>query len=229
MTSSVTAVGFDLGFTLVEHLVTPDSCLQAQLRPYVGGCESLLAATRPAAAFLGQSMKGYTAVTPASWRRGLVDFYTTWLDRAWPGAFGKPEAIRIAGLAIAAYEAPENWMKRPAADECIDSLRARGLRLGILSNWGPNLDELVRMAGWEHSFDVTLGCAACGVGKPNPEAFALLCEGLDCAPAQTVFVGDDRLLDAEAAARAGLRPLLIGDGFDLADVSARIDAGGGKP
>ena len=41
-------------------------------------------------------------------------------------------------------------------------------------------------------------------GKPHPGAFAALCERLEAAPAEVVYVGDDLTADALGAQEAGL-------------------------
>ncbi len=48
---------------------------------------------------------------------------------------------------------------------------------------------------------------ALGVAKPKAEAFQLVCEALDLAPQQVLYVGDDHEVDALAAPAAGLQAI----------------------
>jgi HAD superfamily hydrolase (TIGR01509 family) len=92
----------------------------------------------------------------------------------------------------------------------IDALRARGLKLAVVSN---SFAEDV--AGWETSplrsfFDVTLFSCAAGLAKPDPEIYLLACRELQLPPGRALFIGDgadDELAGARTAGLGACRAL----------------------
>jgi FMN hydrolase / 5-amino-6-(5-phospho-D-ribitylamino)uracil phosphatase len=85
---------------------------------------------------------------------------------------------------------------RPA----LERLRSRYL-LATLSNGNADLERI----GLAEFFVLSLNARQIGVGKPHPRCFERLARELRVAPAEIVYVGDDPLLDVEAARAAGLR------------------------
>ena len=85
------------------------------------------------------------------------------------------------------------------------ALRARGLKVGVLSNTNPIHFEFLRgrmplLTELEHVFaSHELGCR-----KPDPEIFARVLARMAVAPARTVFV-DDLVENIRAAQAAGLQ------------------------
>ncbi|MRT31833.1 MULTISPECIES: HAD family hydrolase [Herbaspirillum] len=75
------------------------------------------------------------------------------------------------------------------------------LTLGSVSNGFADL-ERIGLAG---HFGVSIAAHRFGRAKPDPAIFHAACEALQVAPAATVYVGDDPLLDVQGAQRAGLR------------------------
>lgn len=73
--------------------------------------------------------------------------------------------------------------------------------LGSISNGFADLQAI----GMARHFQVSVAAHRCGFAKPDPAIFNLACDELRVAPAETVYVGDDLLLDVEASQRAGLR------------------------
>jgi putative hydrolase of the HAD superfamily len=89
----------------------------------------------------------------------------------------------------------------------IDSLRSRGLRLGLVSNC---MAEDV--AAWPQSslaarFDCALFSFETGLAKPDPEIYREAARRLQADVAHTWFVGDGENDELPGAERAGLRPL----------------------
>ena len=72
--------------------------------------------------------------------------------------------------------------------------------LGTISNGNADLDAI----GLAHHFQVSLSAARFGVAKPDAAIFHAACQMLGTAPHETLYVGDDILLDVRAAQQAGL-------------------------
>jgi FMN hydrolase / 5-amino-6-(5-phospho-D-ribitylamino)uracil phosphatase len=78
-------------------------------------------------------------------------------------------------------------------------LRAR-YALATLSNGNADLGRI----GVADLFSVSLNARGVGAAKPDPRCFERLVEDLHLHPQEVIYVGDDPLLDVEAARRAGL-------------------------
>ena len=76
-------------------------------------------------------------------------------------------------------------------------------RYGLASLSNGNAD-LARI-GLDHLFVLTLNARQIGAAKPDRRCFERLAQELALAPAQLLYVGDDPLLDVEAARAAGLK------------------------
>jgi HAD superfamily hydrolase (TIGR01509 family) len=87
----------------------------------------------------------------------------------------------------------------------IGSLRARGLKLAVVTN---SFAEDV--AGWgrsplRSSFDVTVFSCAVGFAKPDPRIYLLACRELQVPPGRALFIGDGADDELSGARTAGLR------------------------
>jgi len=95
-------------------------------------------------------------------------------------------------------------------DDVLDTLallRARGLKIGLLSNRGGVLDEFVV----HHALDVDahLTSSAHGKAKPHATIFRRLLDSLAVAPEDAVMVGDTIEDDIDGARAIGMRAILL--------------------
>ena len=110
------------------------------------------------------------------------------------------------------------WVN-PDAAPLLEELRARGLRLALVTNSVTPIAEALLAVGKLRPFFQILACAdRVARSKPAPDLLRFALEGLSLAPAAALMVGDSRF-DREAAAAAGVR--FVGLGLD-GDV--RIDS-----
>jgi putative hydrolase of the HAD superfamily len=72
--------------------------------------------------------------------------------------------------------------------------------VGSVSNGFADLQAI----GMAHHFKASIAAHTFGRAKPDPAIFHAACEALDVLPRQTVYVGDDPVLDVQAAKSAGL-------------------------
>jgi len=115
----------------------------------------------------------------------------------------------------------ERWMESEALDavaaarrdgllELLAAARARGMRLGVVSDYpaAAKLDAL----GVSDYFEVCVHAQDPDVQrlKPAPRGLELALERLDVAGAEAVYVGDRVDVDAEVARRAGLGCVIVG-------------------
>jgi putative hydrolase of the HAD superfamily len=91
----------------------------------------------------------------------------------------------------------------------LSGLRRRGLTCVCVSNWDISLTEVLDSCGLGGAFDGVVSSALSGHRKPDPAIFAPALALAGCTPAEALHVGDTPEEDAEAAAAAGIRCLLI--------------------
>jgi putative hydrolase of the HAD superfamily len=91
----------------------------------------------------------------------------------------------------------------------LESVRAGGARVVIVSNWDISLHEVTRQLGLAPILDGTVTSAEAGARKPAPAIFeqALALAGVTAD--QAVHVGDDITEDVAGARNAGIEPLLL--------------------
>jgi putative hydrolase of the HAD superfamily len=105
----------------------------------------------------------------------------------------------------------------PAADararEAIEAVRARGIRLAVLSNTmrtpGLALRKVLAFHGLLDAFAHLTFSDEVGVRKPAPEIFHLTLRRLGVPADRAVHVGDDPVLDVEGARAAGMRVIQV--------------------
>lgn len=134
---------------------------------------------------------------------------------------------RLADLAMAFYRTRVVRHTRPYAGvpELVARLRARNVRLAVLSNKPHDMTLRVVRAFWPaDTFGAIYGYAEEQHRKPSPFYILRICEELGIAPADTWVVGDTPT-DIEAARAGGAVPIGVTWGFrtraDLEAAGAR--------
>jgi HAD superfamily hydrolase (TIGR01662 family) len=103
----------------------------------------------------------------------------------------------------------------------LESLRAHGLKIGLLSNTARDLDEFV--AHHKLAVDAVLTSRSHGKTKPHETIFRRMLELLGVAPDEAVMVGDTVEDDIEGARTVGMRALLVDRADRYGDVPGALD------
>ena len=98
----------------------------------------------------------------------------------------------------------------PEAATVLAELRARGLRIVVVSNWDCSLPDVLEQIGLRDAVDAVVTSAAVGVPKPDPRIFNAALAAAGCGADEAVHVGDSQEHDIAGAQAAGIRALLIG-------------------
>lgn len=110
------------------------------------------------------------------------------------------------------------WVALPGARDLVAALGATtpGLPFGAVTNAqvGYQRDKLDRTGLGD--LPVLVGTDTLGVGKPDPRVFHHACSLLDVDPRRTVYVGNDLVVDAQAAVAAGLQGVWFDRGHEPA-------------
>jgi HAD superfamily hydrolase (TIGR01549 family) len=121
-------------------------------------------------------------------------------------------AYECAVAMTRAWEHAEHFELYEDALPVLEELRAQGLRLGLVSNTGRNLDEFV--AHHRLDVDAAIGSGAFGRTKPHPTIFRAMLERLAVEPAAAAMVGDSPEDDVEGARAAGIGTAFLLDRED---------------
>ena len=108
-----------------------------------------------------------------------------------------------------AFGRADHWRLYPDVEETLKGLRARGLKLGIISNWSTRLRPIARDTGLEGLVDFIVVSSEVGMRKPDPRIFNLALERAAVRPHEAMHVGDLVEDDFRGAERAGIAPALI--------------------
>lgn len=101
----------------------------------------------------------------------------------------------------------EKFVIFPEMVKFVKELKAKGLKVGVLSNTVVPFVEIVNdMKGFE-DFDVVINSCEVGFSKPDPRIYKLTLEKLDLLPEEVVFV-DDREENVVAANNLGMRGVI---------------------
>jgi HAD superfamily hydrolase (TIGR01549 family) len=111
-----------------------------------------------------------------------------------------------------AWEHAEHFELYDDALPVLGALREQGLKLGLVSNTGRDLEEFV--AHHRLHVDAALGSRAFGRTKPHPTIFQAVLGRLEVEPADAAMVGDSPEDDVEGARAAGIAAAFLLDRDD---------------
>ena len=85
----------------------------------------------------------------------------------------------------------------------LEALAARGIKLGLISNWDERLRPLLHNLKLDRHFSsIVISCEA-GTTKPDERLFAQAARELGVAPGELLHVGDSMAMDVTGAEAAG--------------------------
>jgi HAD superfamily hydrolase (TIGR01549 family) len=129
-------------------------------------------------------------------------------------ACGTPAGPELVRAAIEAEH--RGWASarhlHPDAHWLLDEVRARGLRIGIVSNTFDPPDLLhadLAADGVAERVDAIVFSSEIGLRKPAPRIYQVVLEQLGVEPADALFVGDRVREDVQGPAALGMRTCLV--------------------
>ena len=137
---------------------------------------------------------------------GLDEQFVTLLGRL--GCDPSPGLVReLAEIDLRSWQ--DAVTQYPDARPALETLKARGYKLGVLSNCSAEAGAVIERAGLDHVFEVLALSFRLGVAKPQPAIYHAALELLDVAPAETVFVADGAFGELDAARALGIVAVLV--------------------
>lgn len=127
----------------------------------------------------------------------------------------KPEVIHnwIVSSFYPAFVSTMSFMKnsRPAIEETLTSLRKKGLKLGVLSDYDQVSGRLEQLQIDPSLFDIMTSSEAEGALKPCAQPFLKIAEMWNLSPENILVIGDRDDTDGKAARDAGMPFMQITD------------------
>lgn len=208
MRDCIEGVAFDLDGTLY-----PNRRLNIKLVPF------LFKETRLLTAF-GRARNIIRAQQKDAPERLIPDFYRKQAEITAKIMKKPPELVkeRIENFIYRGWEPLFKEIKLfTGAVETISSLRAAGLKLGLMSDF-PTETKL-QYLGLDGLWDAVLCSEKCGALKPHPLPFTELACAMGVPPEKILYVGNSRPYDVKGAYLAGMKtawiksPLFPGSGI----------------
>lgn len=196
--SDISAVTFDVGGTLIKPW------------PSVGHVYSEVAARhgkKISPAVLNQNFS-------KAWRT-LKNFHhgrEEWaalVDQTFAGLLNPPPSQTFFDEIYDRFREPDAWRIFDDVKPALDSLAARGINLGIVSNWDDRLGPLLAKLGLAKYFEAIVISCDIGFAKPSPVIFEHAAKKLGLPPEHILHVGDSRDHDVVGAKSAGFQLLLL--------------------
>ncbi len=195
----IRAVTFDVGGTLIEVSRSVGQLYaEAAARHGVNGLSAKLLDRRFAVAWRAAEQFSHSR---SDWA-GLV-------DATFRGLTDRPPSRTFFAELYARFAAPEAWRVFEDVVPALESLAARGLKLGVISNWDERLRPLLKRLRLAHYFAAIVVSCEVGCSKPACAIFEGAARKLGLPPEAVLHVGDDRSMDMRGARAAGLSALLL--------------------
>lgn len=102
-----------------------------------------------------------------------------------------------------------DWKPYPNVKSVLDSLSAKGLRLGVISNWDSSAKPILASCGLLDRFEAVLISSEVGISKPDERIFRLAVQRTGVDPSRCLYVGDNYYDDAVGASSIGMRYLIV--------------------
>ena len=135
------------------------------------------------------------------------EVWVLFTERIIVGMGGAGDTYACALEMTRAWERAEHFELYEDALPVLDELRRRGLKLGLLSNTGRDLDEFVAHHGIE--VDTILTSRVHGKTKPHETIFRAMLDRLGVDAGCAVMVGDDPQDDVGGARAIGMQAWLV--------------------
>ena len=135
------------------------------------------------------------------WRRLVQNVFTE------HGAF--PHFTEFFDDLYEYFRRKEAWQLFPETVPTLAALKARGLRLAVISNFDSRLDDLLRAFELAQYFEAIHISSRAGAAKPETAIFHAALSHSEIKAAHAIHVGDSLREDALGATTAGLHGVLL--------------------
>lgn len=112
-------------------------------------------------------------------------------------------------MCFEAYAGGEYWQIFPDVLPALTTLKEKGYRLVVLSNWDRRLNQTLKDLDLDRFFEKIYISTLIGHAKPDPGAFQYICDDLGTAEHAVLHIGDTLEEDVAGAQAAGIRAVYL--------------------
>lgn len=139
---------------------------------------------------------------------------TTWWDRVVKDTFRKAgtdeqQLDAISKHLYGHFATRQGWEVLPQAERTLISLKRKGIKLGIVSNFDDRLEKILTELSLMHYFDFVLSSAVVKMQKPDPGIFKMALKLADVKSEEALHVGDNILTDYEGSRAVSMFGVLL--------------------
>jgi putative hydrolase of the HAD superfamily len=207
--SSFKAVFFDVGGTLIHVHPSVGDVYAKHARPfgYSGSVQDL----NDGFGRQWKKMGGIESLGNQSGAKAERKFWRELVYEVFQPLGGLDRFEEYFDLIFAAFEEKSNWRVYDDVVESkiLETLKKRGVVLGIISNWDSRLIATLENMGLASYFDFILPSAMIGSAKPDKKIFAEALRLGKVAAHEACHIGDEIRTDVEGAQRAGIHSILL--------------------
>jgi len=136
------------------------------------------------------------------------EFWTSVYERML-GELRVADDDRLAATLYREFTRMENYVLFDDVRPTIDALHARGLLLGIVSNFESWLEDWFGIHELVETFPVRVISGIEGIEKPDQRIFRIALERAGVDAAESAYVGDNPEFDVDPPAALGMFPVLV--------------------
>jgi putative hydrolase of the HAD superfamily len=207
--SGIRAVTFDVGGTLIKPW------------PSVGHVYAEVAARHGLSVEVEALDKQFAQAWAA--KKEFSYSFSDWsnlVQQTFAGLVPTPPGEILFAALFSHFATAAPWHVFEDVAPCLQELKRRGLKLGIISNWDDRLRPLLRELQLDSFFDSIVISGEAGLQKPDPRLFQAAAAQLNAPPEAILHIGDNPSEDVAGARAAGLQGLLLTRGKNLAFLSS---------
>jgi len=155
----------------------------------------------PPLAFPGAKVEEIPGLEKGWWRRIVLEAFRE------AGDF--PRFEEYFSELFEVFRSTRGWQLFPETLDVLRDLRARGLIVGVISNFDSRLLDVSRALGLTPLLDSFTISSLAGAAKPDPAVFRAALQRHGLRASEAVHVGDSPRDDVQGAAAAGLVPIFV--------------------
>ena len=207
--SSFKAVFFDVGGTLIHVHPSVGDVYAKYARPFgfSGSAQDLNDGFRTQ----WKKMGGIESLGNQSGAEAEKKFWYKLVYEVFQPLAGLDRFEEYFDLIFDAFREKSNWRiyEDVIESKILETLKKRGVVLGVISNWDSRLISTLENIGLAHYFDFILPSAMIGSAKPDKKIFEEALKRSGVAPHEACHIGDEIRTDVEGAQRVGIHSILL--------------------
>ena len=207
--SSFKAVFFDVGGTLIRVHPSVGDVYARHARSF--GYSGSVKVLNEAFHAQWKRMGGIESLGDQSGAEVEKDFWYKLVYEVFQPLGGLDRFEEYFDIIFEAFREKSNWRiyKDVTDSKILETLKKRGVVLGVISNWDSRLISTLENIGLASYFDFILPSALIGSAKPDKKIFEEALRLSRVAPHEACHIGDEIKTDVVGAEGVGIHPILL--------------------